>query len=126
MSIGRKIKVKYLYCNVSSGQKRHEIVSESGRRSKVTQETFVGGWVDVLGSSFDKTASFKTPRKTISGTTQKAETYRYAIGMGGKQNTLAHREGRTRSLQIITNLSRVFSKSLTLYPIELGGHCLFG
>ncbi len=33
---------------------------------------------------------------------------------------LAHREGRTRSLQITTHLY-IGDKSLTLYPIELGG-----
>ena len=33
-----------------------------------------------------------------------------------KKKLVAHREGRTRSLQIIHPL-----KSLTLYPIELGG-----
>jgi hypothetical protein len=32
-----------------------------------------------------------------------------------RKNPLAHREGRTRSLQMPA------SKSLTLYPIELGG-----
>ena len=36
------------------------------------------------------------------------------------QNTLAHREGRTRSLQMIYGPNP--PKSLTLYPIELGGH----
>ena len=35
---------------------------------------------------------------------------------------LAHREGRTRSLQIAVMLDRTTRhKSLTLYPIELGG-----
>ena len=35
---------------------------------------------------------------------------------------LAHREGRTRSLQImVAALPGVRHKSLTLYPIELGG-----
>ena len=33
---------------------------------------------------------------------------------------IAHREGRTRSLQI----AQAKPKSLTLYPIELGGHVL--
>jgi hypothetical protein len=44
------------------------------------------------------------------------------------EKKVAHREGRTRSLQI-SNLIRVHPdnrKSLTLYPIELGGltNCL--
>ena len=34
---------------------------------------------------------------------------------------LAHREGRTRSLQIHPLLDECADKSLTLYPIELGG-----
>jgi hypothetical protein len=35
---------------------------------------------------------------------------------------LAHREGRTRSLQIaVTMRLSIRRKSLTLYPIELGG-----
>ena len=35
---------------------------------------------------------------------------------------LAHREGRTRSLQIVVVAQpRARHKSLTLYPIELGG-----
>lgn len=34
-----------------------------------------------------------------------------------EKKVVAHREGRTRSLQI----SPAFFKSLTLYPIELGG-----
>ena len=39
----------------------------------------------------------------------------------GLQKDIAHREGRTRSLQIAGSLSPALSKSLTLYPIELGG-----
>ena len=41
-----------------------------------------------------------------------------------KKERLAHREGRTRSLQIIIEvMARMCTryKSLTLYPIELGG-----
>jgi hypothetical protein len=38
--------------------------------------------------------------------------------MDSLRKILAHREGRTRSLQITA-----YCKSLTLYPIELGGHC---
>ena len=37
---------------------------------------------------------------------------------------IAHREGRTRSLQIsIGDITPASGKSLTLYPIELGGRC---
>jgi hypothetical protein len=47
-------------------------------------------------------------------------------GQKKKKNFLAHREGRTRSLQI-TQLCVLHAccKSLTLYPIELGGHIVF-
>jgi hypothetical protein len=39
-----------------------------------------------------------------------------------KGDGLAHREGRTRSLQIVVvPRRRARHKSLTLYPIELGG-----
>ena len=39
-----------------------------------------------------------------------------------KVKGLAHREGRTRSLQIAVMMQlRIRHKSLTLYPIELGG-----
>ena len=39
-----------------------------------------------------------------------------------KSHGLAHREGRTRSLQIVVMVRpRTRHKSLTLYPIELGG-----
>ena len=40
-----------------------------------------------------------------------------------KKQGLAHREGRTRSLQIMIEVARLCTryKSLTLYPIELGG-----
>jgi hypothetical protein len=40
-----------------------------------------------------------------------------------KKEQLAHREGRTRSLQIVVMVQpcRARHKSLTLYPIELGG-----
>jgi hypothetical protein len=38
-----------------------------------------------------------------------------------KVKGLAHREGRTRSLQIAVMMRRIRHKSLTLYPIELGG-----
>jgi hypothetical protein len=38
-----------------------------------------------------------------------------------KRNVLAHREGRTRSLQITVGCNLHPPKSLTLYPIELGG-----
>ncbi len=37
-----------------------------------------------------------------------------------KGHGLAHREGRTRSLQIVVEARRARHKSLTLYPIELG------
>ena len=40
-----------------------------------------------------------------------------------KGQELAHREGRTRSLQIqVVMRPCTHHKSLTLYPIELGGH----
>ena len=39
-------------------------------------------------------------------------------------NTIAHREGRTRSLQMPWPSFSL--KSLTLYPIELGGHMIYG
>ena len=39
-----------------------------------------------------------------------------------KRKVLAHREGRTRSLQITVGRCNHPPKSLTLYPIELGGH----
>ena len=42
---------------------------------------------------------------------------------GGKKNQLAHREDRTRSLQMPSLDFRL--KSLTLYPIELGGQYQF-
>jgi hypothetical protein len=39
-----------------------------------------------------------------------------------KRHGLAHREGRTRSLQIVVTARPAHRhKSLTLYPIELGG-----
>ena len=39
-----------------------------------------------------------------------------------KRHGLAHREGRTRSLQIMVMVRQYTRhKSLTLYPIELGG-----
>ena len=41
-----------------------------------------------------------------------------------KKERLAHREGRTRSLQIVIEVMEQLCtryKSLTLYPIELGG-----
>src|SRR5712691_1238579 len=38
-----------------------------------------------------------------------------------RRKVLAHREGRTRSLQITVGRYHP-PKSLTLYPIELGGH----
>ena len=38
----------------------------------------------------------------------------------GKKIPVAHREGRTRSLKISQECH--CRKSLTLYPIELGGH----
>ena len=42
-----------------------------------------------------------------------------------RRKELAHREGRTRSLQITVG-GHPPSKSLTLYPIELGEHwCCF-
>ena len=42
-----------------------------------------------------------------------------------KRKQLAHREGRTRSLQITAGCYHHPPKSLTLYPIELGGHWRF-
>ena len=39
-----------------------------------------------------------------------------------KCNPIAHREGRTRSLKIFGTRDCRSRKSLTLYPIELGGH----
>ena len=44
--------------------------------------------------------------------------------MRTEKKYLAHREGRTRSLQITRTLCVLHArrKSLTLYPIELGGH----
>ena len=45
-----------------------------------------------------------------------------AVTIDAKIKGLAHREGRTRSLQIaVTMRIRIRHKSLTLYPIELGG-----
>ena len=45
-----------------------------------------------------------------------------AVAIDAKIKGLAHREGRTRSLQIaVTMRVRIRHKSLTLYPIELGG-----
>jgi hypothetical protein len=42
-----------------------------------------------------------------------------------KDHGLAHREGRTRSLQIVVVARpRARHKSLTLYPIELGGRLI--
>jgi hypothetical protein len=41
-------------------------------------------------------------------------------GIQKAQKVVAHREGRTRSLQITMGVNP--PKSLTLYPIELGGH----
>ena len=38
-----------------------------------------------------------------------------------EKKILAHREGRTRSLQITALHDSYNRKSLTLYPIELGG-----
>ncbi len=38
-----------------------------------------------------------------------------------KRKVLAHREGRTRSLQMTVGCNHHPPKSLTLYPIELGG-----
>jgi hypothetical protein len=51
----------------------------------------------------------------------------YRSGVNGteieKSQGLAHREGRTRSLQIrVVMRPCTHRKSLTLYPIELGGH----
>ena len=50
----------------------------------------------------------------------------YAVALTQKtekeKKGLAHREGRTRSLQIAVMMRRsIRHKSLTLYPIELGG-----
>ena len=45
------------------------------------------------------------------------------MGQIEKSQGLAHREGRTRSLQIrVVMRPCTHHKSLTLYPIELGGH----
>jgi hypothetical protein len=41
-----------------------------------------------------------------------------------QKEVVAHREGRTRSLQITRECNQHPPKSLTLYPIELGGHWL--
>ena len=42
-----------------------------------------------------------------------------------KINRIAHREGRTRSLKISETRDCHCLKSLTLYPIELGGRVYF-
>jgi hypothetical protein len=54
-------------------------------------------------------------------------TYYFAVFTFGaeKVNQVAHREGRTRSLKISGTRDCHCRKSLTLYPIELGGHIYF-
>jgi hypothetical protein len=48
--------------------------------------------------------------------------FRFDFEKSKKGQRLAHREGRTRSLQIPGRDVTTHHKSLTLYPIELGGH----
>ena len=53
------------------------------------------------------------------------EVYMYSRSSAGpakrQKKNIAHREGRTRSLQITALHDSYKRKSLTLYPIELGG-----